>query len=279
MIVQSDPTIAIQACVILLSAQFFAGQLKSAAVIKGIAANLLFSLGGHMQRVPLESERGVDGIAHRHIRNLFWVCYTIDKELSFRLRQPPALSDEYCDLTLSADYLHDLACDLEPSTKTAELPACNFFPSDIKLSQIKSCVFRSLYSAMSVQKSGAEILSAIRTLDDHLESWRLSLPPEYRPALSSLRGGNQGFAKPADIRALIVQLEYYHCLTVIHQATSRCAGWVQGQEDIPPGISTSFALAVEACRSTLLYLKTAQYTLNAPSFRYVYNFLPPQSIL
>ncbi|KAL4869909.1 hypothetical protein BDV12DRAFT_195911 [Aspergillus spectabilis] len=279
LIVHARSADAIQTCVMLLSTQFFTGQLNSAAVTNSIAANLLVSFGGHMERVPFESSGRPDELSiHRHIRNLFWVTYTIDKELSFRLRQPPALTDDYCDLTLSPEYLDALSVDLAPSIPTAGLPPHNFFPSDIRLSQIKSRVFKLLYSAASLEKSAADLVSTIRMLDHDLETWRLSLPPDHRPDLS-LPCGASCPAKPLEIRALIVQLEYYHCLTVVHQATSRCGAWALGPEGIPAGIATSIALAVEASRSTLRYLKSAEYVLNVSGFRLILFYPVAASIM
>lgn len=212
-----------------------------------------------MERLPLEWDREAGGFRHRHIRSVSWVCYTIHKELLFPLRQPPVLNDIYYGPTLSAEYPG-------PRSQAAGLPACNLFPSDIKLKNIKSRVFESLCSATSLHKSGEDILLAIRVLDPDLEIWPLSLSHEYLPELSLSRGRPPYLSKNLTGRALIMQLEYYNCLTVIHQTTSRYVVWVQGRNEIPLGISTSIALAVVASRSTLQHLRTHEYALDASGF-------------
>lgn len=200
-----------------------------------------------------------------HMRNLFWVCYTIDKELSFRIRQPPAISDEYCDLTVSASYLEQLSCDFGVCVPQERIHPCQLFPSDIKLSQIKFRAFTLLYSAVAIQKTDAQLLMSIRQLDDELETWRIAIPHKYRPSLS-FSHESQVDQENLDIRALIVRLEYHHCVTVIHQATSRCAGRGASAKGTRNGINTSTALAVQASRSSLRYLQITHHIIDRGSF-------------
>jgi hypothetical protein len=132
------------------------------------------------------------------------------------------------------------------------------FPFDLRLSIIKSRAHTALYSVRALQKSDAELLKAIRELDDELEQWRLSVPPDWRPTMSFK------FEAPdpnASMHSVMLRLNYHLCMTIIHQASSRCKAWVNVQSRITEGVSSSLALSVEASRSTLCYLEAAEHVL------------------
>jgi len=120
-----------------------------------------------------------------------------------------------------------------------------------------------LYSAEALRKSDADLLRDIRELDEELESWRLSVPPRHRPALSlSVEAPRWSSSDlPRSIRTIVVNFEYQHLMMTIHQATSRCRAWtVEGGLEIN-SVKSSMAIAVEASRSTLLTLKPVVHEL------------------
>ncbi|OJZ80172.1 hypothetical protein ASPFODRAFT_38413 [Aspergillus luchuensis CBS 106.47] len=255
-----------QTCVMLLVFQFYSGNTTSATITNSLAAQLAFMLGGHTQPrlISMEDEhQGITCRTQRHLRSLFWICYTIDKELSFRIRQPPALPDEYCDLTFSAEYLAQLSVDLSTGVPSQRIHPCRLFPTDIKLSQIKSRAFKLLYSASAAQKTNAELLMAVRHLDDDLETWRIAIPEDLRPSISS---ESLSHPRNIDTRSLILRLEYHHCVTVIHQATSRCVALDTVPHGVRTGILSSAILAVGASRLSLRYLQISHHILNRGSF-------------
>ena len=199
-----------------------------------------------------------------HLRNLFWVNYTLDKELALRTRQPPAINDDHCDLTLPPGYGKHLNPGYLPPSDPNALPECHF-PGDLRLSMIKSRAYNSLYSVRALQKSDAELIKAIRETDNELETWRLSLPPKYRPTIS-FSHENQPTTSGMDMQSAVLRLEYHHCMAIIHQAIGRCSAWASHQSGVMEGISSSLALSVDASRSSLSYLQTAQHILADDSF-------------
>ncbi|CAG8090146.1 unnamed protein product [Penicillium salamii] len=253
------PTIdGFQACIFLLISQFFTGKLKSAAVTNSIAAHFVFYMGAHHEwptySSHLKYKTDSDGIKV-HLRNLFWVCYTADKELCLRGCPQPSLGDDHCDLSLSLEYLETISRDFAKNSPIDKVHPTFLFPIDIKLSQIKSRVYESLYSKAAFRKSNMELIMNIRTLDYSLEAWRMAVPEGCRPSLTfkdmKLDPGN------IEIRALLLRLDYLYCVTVIHQASNRCL-----QPDIAFDVkktanTTSIALAVEASRSSLKNLQSS----------------------
>lgn len=207
-----------------------------------------------------------------HRRNLFWLCYTFDKELSLRTGQPPSMNDEHCDLTLPLGYLDRLYAN--PYANQGSNPSSRdipLFPGDLRLTMIKSRAYNSLYSARALQKSDAELLRDIRELDNDLERWRISLPVGFRPTISFSH--DTPIDSEMDMQVVISRLAYHHCVAIIHEASGRCRAWADGQSSVMEGVSSSLELAVEASRSSILYLHTAQHVLEDDCFWYVISQL------
>lgn len=217
------------------------GNIQAVDQFIAIAARMLYSLGGHY---PSQS----------HVRTLFWVCYILDKDLSLRTGRFPVICDEHCDLTLPSAY----------SEHTVYLHASDQpFWTDLRLSIIKSKAYNLLYSPQALNATDAELIKSIRMLGEELDEWRLGLPPAHRPA----------FAEPSDaackeIRWILMHLDFYHCVTMVHQASSRCTQWSESQTHVL-GVQSSFDICVAASRSTLRHLlKASQVYIHDPNFWY-----------
>ncbi|KAJ5973117.1 transcriptional regulator family: Fungal Specific TF [Penicillium vulpinum] len=245
---------AAQAITILTLFELSSGNMRTTNYFGAIATRLIFMLGGNLSNshAILTDKRSEQ--KHTQLRNLFWICYTIDKDLALRTGQPPTIIDENCDLTLPPGYLDRAFLDVEN-----EDPWYGpVFPFDLRLSIIKARAHRELYSVSCLQKSDAELLKSIRELDDALEEWRLSVPPEWRPTMSfssETSDPNMG------MQTVMLRLNYHLCMTIIHQASGRCKAWMQGQSGMMDGVSSSMALSVEASRSSLCYLEAAEHVV------------------
>lgn len=200
-----------------------------------------------------------------HLRNLFWLCYTIDIEISLRSGQPPSINDAYCDLTLPPRYVEMQYADLFPEVPIDDDLIVPLFPGDLRLAIIKMRAYNALYSVKALHKSDAELLKDIRELDDELEHWRMSVPPRFRPTLSF---SHETPVIDKSMKSLILRLEYHHCVAAIHRVSGRCRAWAGGQSGEMDGVSSSLALSVEASRSSLKYLRTAAHTLPGELFWY-----------
>ncbi|KAL1960695.1 hypothetical protein VTO42DRAFT_6525 [Malbranchea cinnamomea] len=270
----------LQACIMLLVFHMLSGNLQAAVFLRSYTSGFIYMLGAHT-RIPPPSDPSYPELQRRRdlqLRNLFWVFYTLDKELSLRTGQPPALNDDHCDLTLPPNYGKDM--DIYTRVRPISCEELIEFPlvGDIRLSRIKYKVYTMLYSAGALQKSDAELLKSIRELDNELETWRVSLPPQCRPTLSFSKG-----APVADsdisMHTLMLRLEYHHCMATIHQASGRCVAWTGNQTGVmEEGVRSSFALSVQASRSSLFYLQTALHVLRADSF-WLVLFYPMSAVL
>jgi len=257
-------------------------------MLLSLACRVMFMLGGHVMLDPESSTQEWTGTpkpclqAKRHLRQLFWLCYTLDKEISLRTLQPPSIDDDHCDLTLPAGYLESQYIDKHRFADVGSLDetAVPILPGDLRLNIIKSKVCRLLYSAAAFRKTDAELLRDIRELDDELEKWRLSIPETIRPVLSIWKGTtcSGGFKPegPESIRTIVINFEYHYLLASIHRATGRCLAWGKEPCCEMDGVSSSLTLSVEASRSTLLYLRSAIHAILGEAFWYFssYSHLP-----
>ncbi|KAF4973176.1 hypothetical protein FZEAL_9393 [Fusarium zealandicum] len=289
-----DPSItSLQAVFMLHMHDTFSGRLQSAAMLHAIVCRMIFMLGGHIYK-PFKSyslEATREERLSRQLRMLFWLCYIFDKDIALRTGQPPLMSDDYCDLTMPDDYmscyfyLPDLDDNLAaPSLSNERLTP--HLPGDPRLSHLKDKTSRRLYSAQAANKSDAELLRDIRELDEELEAWRLSIPPDFRPVLSISEKSNitlAGMNLPRSMRHITLHLEYHHLMTVIHRASGRFSSLTSENSSDDDrawkgGIQSSIALSLEASRSTLVYLRAAINGLAGEAF-WVVVFYPTSAMM
>jgi hypothetical protein len=208
----------------------------------------------------------VEDLECNQARLLFWFGYVLDKDIVLRTGQPPLISGEYCDLTIPDGYdeCYTYLPLLDDNLRLSDaLNLTPHLPEDPRLSQLKEKVSQRLYSAQAAKKSNAELLRDIRELDEALEAWRLSIPRLFRPALSisdTSRVDVGEMAVPRSMCRITLHLGYHHVMIAIHRASGRCMSSAESAGDAEqslPGVQSSMALALEACRSTLIYLRAA----------------------
>lgn len=239
------------------------GKLQSANYLISVVIRFVFMLGAHVA-APVSASDDRHRRVQRHLRNVFWLCYILDKDLSLRTGQPQMLSNENCDLTLPPEYVATLNSCVGPLEHVQELIQSPIFPIDLRLSIVKSRACSMLYSLHAWRKTDAELLKDIRELDEELERWRMSVPPQWRPTVS------YSHEAPPDhhvnMHSLVQRLNYHLCMTIIHQASSRCRAWSMTQSRMMEGVSLSLALSVEASRSTLTYLQATEHVVVGGAF-------------
>ncbi|KIW18739.1 hypothetical protein PV08_03028 [Exophiala spinifera] len=258
---------------------FGCGNVHAVDLMLSAVVRFLFMLGAHlypgeeMDSLPPEA-LSLEKRKALHLRDDFWICYVLDKEITFRTGRPPIINDSSCDLTFPKYYWKQ---------SDRNFKGVYRLPGDLRLSTIKSNAYERLYSPQALRKADAEILKDIRELDEMLENWRLSLPLERRPTLSAAQPPNKSTETNGDgsfdfdISTFLLKLEYHHCMTTIHQASSRCTNWVYNHR-IDDGLSSSLDLALASSRAMLTYFSSVHDHL-FPNIFWVAVFYPLSAIL
>ncbi|KAG8625682.1 hypothetical protein KVT40_006083 [Elsinoe batatas] len=261
----SPPTVeALSGCLALHFLETARGDMQTVDHLVSTCARLLFNLGLHMTpKMTGKTSRRDDQMV-----DLFWTCYAMDKEHTFRTGRPPMIIDEYCDLNLPTKYLTNMS---NPSA------GLQYFHTDLRLSMLKAKAYRSLYSVAAQQKSEIEIIKTIRELDEELEQWRLSVPAAMRPSLAHQEQSRREWSMQ-QLQSLMLRMEYHYVTAIVHQASSRCGSWAGNQDVIAEGISSSLAVSVAASRSTLLSLVSTTSTFPRPIL-WVLLFYPISAVL
>ncbi|KAM9879380.1 fungal specific transcription factor [Verticillium dahliae] len=264
----------LQAVLLVQAYQESSGQWRSYSSLHLHACRIVCDLGGHHSHPAMYA--CIDDLLHeeryRYIRELFWLCYLADKDVSFRSGRPPLLTETYCDLSLPMG--------LEASNPAESqiihlMIESNFhLPSDPRLGVIKEKTCRLLYSAQAFGMSDSQLLVHIRQLDDELEQWRVSVPGPLRPRLSipsSLTLGSPHASMSQNAKYINLQLDYHYTLVMIHTSVRR-SGTAKGDESLPEDlhkvVHSSVDISLEAGRSTLAFLKASVDVLEEGAFGY-----------
>lgn len=228
------------------------------------------AMGGHLLSMPtpVNGKLTTRQRKDRQLRLIFWLCYFFDKSIAVRIGQPPLINDDFCDLTLPEGYDGvRFGPRLRDPTDDCQMP---LFPSDLHLCLLQSKVINTLYTAKSMQTSDAEVLRSVRELDEELEVWRLSVPPQYSPSLSVRNNVklDKHQSRSASMHHIELHLTYHHMLHIIHSASNRISlGPVGAAENhINSGIQSSLDISVEASRSTMIYLNAFSDRIAAQAF-------------
>jgi hypothetical protein len=246
------------------------GQNQNVTLLHAVACRMVCALGGHTYQ-PLELYEYEMSWAERqrhHLRMLFWLCYSSDKDISLRSGQPPLLTEQYCDLTVPESCTSYCAHLLELDEAITCDKYHSHIPGDPSLCCLKEKIYRLLFSAQAFKISDGDLVLRIRQLDEDLESWRLSIATEFRPKLS-ISPSQPELTTEAhilrDIRGAHLQLEYHHLVTAIHTTVRRCGADSPESHDLPDDlhsvIHSSCDLSLEASRSMLTFLKKSTLVL------------------
>ncbi|EGU85028.1 hypothetical protein FOXB_04448 [Fusarium oxysporum f. sp. conglutinans Fo5176] len=273
-----DSNIFVRASQYYLSQVISQSRWEAAATLHPHACRIVYDLKGHISH-PLtqsESESAADQRRRRHLRNLFWLCYIFDKDISMRSGRPPCITRDHCDLNLPDDWARTY--DGPPGTPQSGIfsqgdTIC--FPQDLHLSQLKERLCLFICSLENSNLSDGTILCQVRQLDVDLESWRSNIPVDYRPKLSVLPDQplfNPQLSFLQRTRCIHLQLEYNYLTTVIHTAVRRCGAVYAVHDNLPDDLHSvyhsSSDISLEASRTTLQIFKSHTDILQENVFGY-----------
>jgi hypothetical protein len=268
----------LEAFLMLALYKTLSGQWEDANKLHSSACRIVYELKGYCFYDTFTEQPSEQHTQQKHIRDLFWLCYIFDKDLSIRFGRPPLLPSSYCDLTLpeGLDRIYD--------SQSLDREAFVHFPQDLELTQIKERLCLFLCSLENPNLADGTILFHLRQLDIDLETWRLNIPVDFRPKLS-LSADQPIQTKMSYLqrwRHRYLQLEYNYMTIIIHTAVRRCGAAYAVDESLPDDLHSvyhsSSDISLEASRTILQIFKDQDMLLERNAFGHI-AFHPPIAAL
>ena len=145
------------------------------------------------------------GIEER--KRVFWIAYSLDKDLSLQMGQPSAQDDDDMDVEFPSETDSSL---IYPGESTR----MNFFNFRARLAIIQGQIYKRLYSVKATKETIAERVLAARELEAMLQSWRASVPIEF---MQDYHGSFLQIPTSRTIRhPIILQLLYFNSLALVY---------------------------------------------------------------
>ncbi|TPR06511.1 Cupin domain family protein [Aspergillus niger] len=244
-LLMETPTVrSLEAVVLIMTYVMPSGKIETGQLLLSLATRMILTLGAHRMSVMSEPEG-------RHLRALFWFCYGADKNMIIRYNQSPHFTDEDCDLQIPDNYVLSSS-----DNQFFSRPLSNnelLFPSDVRLSLLKSKVYHLLYSRHARALPEARRLQYIRELDQELNDLKCTFPASCWPDLFATPSAPNYTFHDLSMRGVCLHLEFYFLLGKIHEASpllksnSNSSSW-----SILP---SSAELFHQESRSILIYIR------------------------
>ena len=142
-------------------------------------------------------------------RRVFWIAYSLDKDLSLQMGQPSAQDDDDMDVELPSDE------DSTPPHAEQETGSCAL-RFRAKLAMIQGRIYERLYSVKASKQAEADRVLAATELEAMLQSWRASVPPKlvegFQEHLSEIP------TSETNPYPVILHLVYFNSLAMVYDA-------------------------------------------------------------
>ncbi|KIW37241.1 hypothetical protein, variant [Exophiala oligosperma] len=223
---------SVQVSAILSSFYLYQGRPSRSVPVNGSCLRVAMTLGLHKE----SSWKMRDLVTRELWRRLAWVIYTAEVFGALAYGTPGTVRDDEWDVALPEN-IGDTSetCPGFASTETYEGESCgpvtilSYQRYKFRLYRIASSITRTIY-----RPSGASwdyVATKIKTINDRLQQWEKSIPPELR--LSNLRvtadnEGDQRMIKIFQLQALVLQLSYDNIQLVLHRplfTMNRAPSW------------------------------------------------------
>lgn len=168
------------------------------------AIKIAHNLGLHRQ----DQDPTLSAVESAERMRVFWVAYSLDKDISLQTRQPPTQGDEDMDV--------------EPPTEHGYGPVRpggihhSLFYFRTRLAIIQGQIYRRLLSVKAGKQSPSERAMAAAEVETTLQTWRRSVPIDLfnDPSGAELSGTSWGTSN----NPVYLQLLYFKTLAVIYES-------------------------------------------------------------
>ncbi|KAF8847095.1 hypothetical protein BDZ45DRAFT_811821 [Acephala macrosclerotiorum] len=135
-------------------------------------------------------------------RQVFWIAYMLDKDVSLRTRRPPIQDDDEMDVEFPLEDHSD--------------PSLNSMHYRVRLAMIQGQTYKRLYSVSASRQSFTQRVAAVSELEEKLQAWRESVPIDFQTEYFCEA---KDFPLPVpQVNTVILRVVYFDTLNAIHSA-------------------------------------------------------------
>ncbi|KAI0601462.1 fungal-specific transcription factor domain-containing protein [Biscogniauxia sp. FL1348] len=215
LMVRDEDTLGVQVLLGLVLLFQANSDQQPSAVLSSTAMRLAHRLHLHsktaMSRFPPDEAR--------QRRNIFWICYYLDKDICLRTRTPSMQLDSDVDIDLPGSG-PDESDDCFQSTDG--LSNLHYLRARVKLANIQGRIYDSLFSNRSKKQSADARQGSVVYLDRLLDQWQRAIPESLR-----LECVTNSLEKAPLLHMITLYQTYILCLAMTHGLYSLDAPWLK----------------------------------------------------
>ena len=175
------------------------------SLLTAAALRLAHRMGLHRQC----QNPNISAVEIEERKRVFWIAYSLDKDLSLQMGQPSAQDDDDMDVELPSDYDSSL---FYPEESCSTI----FLNYRARLAMIQGQIYKRLCSVKATKQSVAERIVAARELEAMLLSWKTDVPldlmRDYEDQLMQMQTSS------AIRHPIALQLSYFNSLAIIYNS-------------------------------------------------------------
>ncbi|TVY85216.1 Fusaridione A cluster transcription factor fsdR [Lachnellula suecica] len=173
------------------------------SLLTSSAIKLAQRMGLHRQCHDLS----ISAAEHEEQKRVFWIAYSLDKDISLQTGQPPTQDDDDMDVELPFETCNSV---VGPNGSNDMY----FFNYRVRLAIIQGQIYKRLCSVRATKQPVMERVIAAKELESMLQAWRASVPFEFQRDYNG-----PTLHRPASDRSrhpVILQLAYFSSLATIY---------------------------------------------------------------
>ncbi|KAI1639958.1 fungal-specific transcription factor domain-containing protein [Biscogniauxia mediterranea] len=193
-------------------------------------------------RLHLHSKTAMSGFPPdeaRQRRNIFWICYCLDKDICLRTRTPSMQLDSDVDIDLPGS---------DPDERdncfqsTDGLSNLHYLRARVKLANIQGRIYDYLFSNRSRKQSADARQRSVVYLDGLLDQWQRAIPESLR-----LECVTKSLEKAPLLHMITLYQTYTLCLAMTHGLNSLDTPWLKSLGDLATLSQDSFDSQSPSC--------------------------------
>ncbi|KAI2624833.1 hypothetical protein GGR54DRAFT_593813 [Hypoxylon sp. NC1633] len=215
LVTREEDTLGIQVLLGLVILFQTGADQKPASVLIGTAVRLAHRLQLHVKSSLVSYPPDIA----RHRSNIFWLCYSLDKDMSLRARIPSVQNDEDIDLDLPGIERGDDESYLQSIDGSSQL---NFLRARVQLGYLEGRVYDYLFSNRSTKLSQEARHAKVAYISGLLDQWLQLIPAPLR-----LENIVTTLDKAPLTHMIILYQTYLLCSTMVNGLYSPDAPWMK----------------------------------------------------